>query len=287
MRCSALLISLFAALGLCFSCTAVSSLIHDDDVVAKVGESKLYKSEVSALIPNILSSEDSAAMAARYIDSWAKDRLYVGLAEAELSKEELAAVEEELEAYRYALVRYRYEQRYLNSRLDTLITDNQISEYYLSHQDDFKLSAPILKVRFVDVMKDSPRGDELLRLMTSSDYEDLQMADSLGKSVALRYFDNSDVWMDASELAQAFGVSYTEMLSRMKNKMIRIEPEGRGDLLAAYVCDMRSSGVAPIEYCKATIRDVLMNERKRELLKALEQDLLTEALESKQLVIYK
>lgn len=286
MRCLSS-ISFFVVLLLCSSCTAVSSLIHDDDIVAKVGDNKLYKSEVSALIPNILSSEDSAAMASRYIDSWAKDRLYVSLAEAELSKEEMSSVEEELEAYRYALIRYRYEQRYLNSKLDTLITDAQVSEYYLSHKDDFKLSRPIMKVRFVDIMKDSPRRDELLRLMSSDDYEDLQMADSLAKSVALRYFDNSDVWMDASELSQAFGVGASEMLSGMKNKMIRIEPEGRGDLLAAYVCDMLSSGVAPIEYCRTSIRDIIMSARKRDLLKALEQDLLTNALESKQLVIYK
>lgn len=272
---------------LCSSCTAVSSLIHDDDIVAKVGDNKLYKSEVSALIPNILSSEDSAAMAYKYIDSWAKDRLYVSLAEAELSKEEMASVEEELASYRYALIRYRYEQRYLNGRLDTLITDAQVSEYYLAHKDDFKLSQPIMKVRFVDVMKDSPRRDELLRLMSSNDYEDLQMADSLAKTVALRYFDNSDVWMDASELAQAFGVNCKEMLSNMKNKMIRIEPEGRGDLLAAYVCDILSSGTAPVEYCRTSIRDVIMSARKRDLLKALEQDLLNNALESKQLVIYK
>ena len=64
------------------------------------------------------------------------------------------------------------------------------------------------------------------------------------------------------------------------------EPEGRGDLLAAYVCDMISSGTAPIEYCSSAIRDIILSNRKHELLAALERDLLEGALDSKQFVIY-
>ena len=267
------------------ACTLVSSVLHDDEVVAKVGDSKLYKSELEKVIPDLISPEDSARLATRYINSWAMDRLYSQVAERELSKTEID-VSQELEAYRLSLVKYRYEQRYIADRLDTLVTAEQIEEYYKAHQEDFSIKRPLLKVRFLDIMKDSPSRDRILKLMQADDYNELQQLDTLARTSALRYFDNSDTWMDAADLAREFGMDYQTMLSRMSNSMIKVEPEDRGDMIVAYVCDILRSGTAPIDYCSSSIRDIIISTRKHELVKGLEQDLLDNALESKQFVIY-
>jgi len=272
-------------LPLLCSCTAISSIVHDDEVVARVGKDKLYKSELLRFIPQSSSPEDSAKLASRYINSWATDRLYLKVAEDQLSKSEID-VSAELEAYRLSLVKYRYEQRYISDRLDTLVTPDQLSAYYQSHRADFVLQRPILKVRFADLMKDSPNKSDILRYLSSEDHDEFSPEDSLTVSTALRYFDNSDVWMDARDLAVEFGVDYPAMLAALKNNMIMIEPEGRGDLLVAYVCDIRRDGVAPLEFCSPQIRDIILSARKHQLVKGLERDLLETALESKQFVIY-
>lgn len=267
------------------SCDMASSLVHDDQPVARVGKENLYRSEIEGRIPGMMSPEDSAGFAERYIRLWAMDRLYADVAEKQLSKSELD-VSAELESYRRSLLRYRYEQRYLNDRLDTLISDRQISDYYEAHEADFTLREPLMKIRFVDIMKDSPDLDEILALMSSDEYGDLVRADSLARVSALRYFDNSGSWMSASDLARYFGTSASEMVDAMDEDMIIIEPENRGDILAAYVCDMVESGTAPLEYCTPVIRDIILSNRKHELLAALERDLLDEALDSKQFVIF-
>lgn len=267
------------------SCDMASSLVHDDQPVARVGKENLYRSEIEGRIPGMMSPEDSAGFAERYIRLWAMDRLYADVAEKQLSKSELD-VSAELESYRRSLLRYRYEQRYLNDRLDTLISDRQISDYYEAHEADFTLREPLMKIRFVDIMKDSPDLDEILALMSSDGHGDLVRADSLARVSALRYFDNSGSWMSASDLARYFGTSASEMLDAMDEDMIIIEPENRGDILAAYVCDMVESGTAPLEYCTPVIRDIILSNRKHELLAALERDLLDEALDSKQFVIF-
>ena len=102
------------------SCKAISSLIHDGEVVARLGDHKLYRSELDDVIPKGTSPEDSVNLANLYINSWVKDKAFLDIAQQRLSKEE-KDVSKELEAYRQSLLRYRYEQRYINERLDTTV----------------------------------------------------------------------------------------------------------------------------------------------------------------------
>lgn len=275
---------LIAMLGLS-SCNAISSFIHDDQVVARVGKTKLYRSQVEMYIPDLVSPEDSANLAMQFINTWASELLYLQKAEEKLSKAEMD-VTPELEEYRKSLLKYRFEQRFINERLDTLITDEQVLAYYKAHTDNFDLVRPILKVRFVDVMRNSPNKDLILKMMSSDEYEDFSLADSLAYSSALRYFDSSDTWMDAQAVAKEFSMGYEEMLSHLDGDFIKVEPEDRDDILVAYVCDIMKSGTAPVEFCASHIRDVILSDRKHSLVKSLEQDLLTDAIDRKHFVIY-
>lgn len=271
-------------LALC-SCKVISNLIDDDQVVAKVGDEKLYRSDVAAYIPDLVTGEDSIRMAEQFINSWAVEHLYLDMAERQLSEEEMD-VTDELENYRRSLLKYRYEQHYVNERLDTLITPEQVSAFYDEHKADFVLQRPILKVRFVDVMKDSPNRDAIIKMMTSDKIADLERADTLAASSALRYFDRSDTWMDAADLAREFGIDYLSMLSRMEGRYIKIENEGTGELKVAYVLDIIRDGVAPLDFCSESIKEIILSGRKHNLLTGLEQDLLEDALERKTFVKY-
>ncbi len=95
------------------------------EVVARAGDHKLHRGELEKFIPAGVSPEDSANLAARYIKAWAEDLLMVDMAEAQLSASE-KDVSKELEQYRRSLLKYRYEQLYINQRLDTLVTDAEI-----------------------------------------------------------------------------------------------------------------------------------------------------------------
>ena len=267
------------------ACNVISSIVHDDQVVARVGSERLYRSELDKYIPGGSSPEDSAAIARQYINSWATGHLFQKTAEDRLSKEE-KNVDKELEAYRRSLLRYRYEQRYIGDRLDTLITEAQLEEYYKAHAAALELPRPILKVRFVDIMSDSPNYDEILEKLPSEGGQDLKDLDSLAYLSAPRFFDSSDAWMDAAVLAREFGTDYSTMLGKLKDKYIIFDYDDRGETRAAYVFAIQYKGQAPLEYCRNTIRDNILSERKRTILDNLEQDLLKNAQDKKDFIIY-
>lgn len=267
------------------SCNSFQSLIHDDEVVAKVGKHKLYKSELRKYIPSGVSGADSTNLALQYINSWASGQIYSDMAQSQLSKAD-QDVSAELESYKRSLLRYRYEQQFVNERLDTLITEAQMLDFYKAHQSLFALERPIVKARYLDIVKTSEHKDYLIKKMSSNRPSDVVEVDSLARSCAIRYFDKSQSWMDASALAKEFNTDYLTMLSRLKNNYITFENAEMSDIKTAYIRDIKRKGVAPFEFCEERIREYILSDRKRELLVSLEQSLLNAASDKGQFVIY-
>ena len=259
--------------------------LFGDGVVARVGEHRLMRSELAAYIPAGVSSEDSLALAQSYVKSWAEELLFLDMAEKHLSDEE-KDVSKELEEYRRTLLKYRYEERYINDRLDTLISDEEVRAYYREHLDKFLVERPLLKTRYMIIPADSRSLKTIRELMSSDDAMDAIAADSLAFTAALRYVDSSDAWMDAILLARDLGTDEASMMKALKNRTIEFKGDD-GLLRVAYVVDIVQKGTpAPVDYCEERIKDILLSARKRELTGGLERDLLNDALAKGKFVIY-
>lgn len=281
-------VSLLAAallLGILPSCRWISSIVHDGEVVARLGDHKLFRSEVEAVIPPGTSSQDSTNLAMLYINTWAKEQAFLDVASAQLSKEE-KDVSKELESYRASLLRYRFEQRYINERLDTAVSEAQILAYYEAHPESFVLERPVFRVRFLNIAKDSPSLPVIRKLMSSDDLADVEAADSIASISAYRYRDASAHWTDAVSLAAEFQVDYAEMLAARNGAFI-VLPDGADKVSVAYLAETVKAGqAAPLDFCRERIRDILISIRKHELLQTLEQDLIEEARMKDKFVIY-
>ncbi len=258
--------------------------LFGDEVVARVGDHKLLRSELENYIPAGVSAEDSLGLARQYIDAWAEDLLFLDVAESRLSKEE-KDVSRELEEYRRSLLRYRYEERYVNERMDTLISDEEVRTWYREHTDKFIVDRPLLKARYMVIPRNSRSLKDLKALMSSEDPADNLAADSLASTAALRYVDGTGAWTDALLLARELGTDEVSMMKALKNKFIEL-PDG-DNLRVAYVQAVVPQGSpAPLEYCEERIREIILSARKHALTESLERDLLNDARNKEKLVIY-
>lgn len=278
-----LLIAIFATALV--SCKAVSNFIHDDGVIAKAGSHKLYRSDIEDLVPLGVSSEDSIAIVKDYIQTWIGEQALMDAADETLSKEE-KDVSKELEEYRIALIKYRYEQKRVNERLDTVISRQEIQRYFDEHKDRFVLDVPIVKARQLVIMKDSPNLETIRQNMSSSKEEDMLVADSLAYSSALKYSSWEGKWTSMTDVAQEYGSDYKSLLSSMKNSYMEAEDE-TGRVVITYISEMMKAGeTAPVEFCSELIRDIIISGRKHQLLLTLEQELLEDAKAKANIVIY-
>lgn len=266
------------------SCKAISEFFDSGEIVAEAGSAKLKRADLDKVIPSGVSPEDSARLARQYITTWALDQIFLERAEQQLSKAEMD-VSKELEAYRRSLLKFRYEQLYINERLDTSVTDDEVQEYYEAHKDRFILQRPVVKARFISIAEDSPVLKTIKKKMSSEDAADILEADSLAFSSAYRFTTWNDAWIDASTLAREFGQESASVLASVKSGWVeRTDTSGVSNI--AYISEITPKGeMAPIEYSTLFIKDMIISARKQSLVTSLERDLLEDARVNGQFVI--
>ena len=273
------------------SCKVVNTLtdtaneLFRGEVVARAGDHVLHLSELEQYIPQGVSSEDSTKLARQFIDAWAQDLLLLDMAEEHLSPSE-KDVTNELEDYRRTLLKYRYEQLYINQRLDTLITTEEVNAFYKENSALFRLERPIVKARYLLIPADAKSIKNLRRLMSSEDETEVMEAASLASTSAIKYVDQADTWMDALSLAREMGMDYQKLLSGIRNQFMEYTDEN-GILHLAYLTEQVPEGkTAPLEYCEDRIRELILSGRKHTLEESLEQDVLEDARKNNKYVIY-
>ena len=128
----------------------VSTLRGDDrnPPVARVYDTYLYRSDLRNIVPKGSSPQDSTAIVSRYIDAWITRQLILKTAQMNMPEGDL---EKEIADFRELLLTGRYEQKIISERLDTLVNESEIEEYYQANKNNFTLDKDILCWSYLSV----------------------------------------------------------------------------------------------------------------------------------------
>ncbi len=266
--------------------TASCSLFQSKrDVLARIGKDVLYKSEVEKLVPEGTSPEDSAYMVDQYVQSWALARLKTLKAMEQLAPED-RDISKEIEAFRNDLLSFRYEKMFMESRIDTAVSREQIENYYEEHPQSFKYDYSVVRARYITINKRSPYYANIKELYRTKDEDKVAELAELSRSYAEKYEDYGGAYVSVPQLAKDVGmmVSDLEEIAAKQSSYI-IEGEQKNTLICI---ENRYAPhtLTPREYNEEKIKDAIISIRKQEILSKLERDLLNEALENKKFQKY-
>lgn len=258
------------------SCTLLE---QEDDVtgmVVSVGEKDLTQDELSEVIPNNASMEDSASIAKSYIDTWIKEQVVLLSAENHLTEKQ-KSFDSELENYRNSLMTYAYEKTFIKQKLDTMVSNFQLTNYYNNNVSAFVLKDYVLKANYF-ILPDS--------LVDLEKFESLFYKKDLEKSTELeqycvinnaKYYFGEEEWITWSEIKEKIplGVANTGDFLK-KNKNWKFQKDGK--LFFLKIMDYNLKGEnSPLSLQRNKIIDIIINKRKTELLNKMREDLYLQA----------
>jgi len=255
-----------------------------DTLLARVGDSHLYESEINSLQSNEFSSADSLMFKQQYINSWAKQELLLQKAVLNINQEGLE-IEKRLEAYRRSLMIHAYEQKLIQQGMDTLVLDEQLQNYYEQHTEDYLLSEKILKVMFLKASQMAPKLDSISDWFFDKDTLRLDLIEAYSHQYAKRFYNNPKEWLTWEDFEDIFPSDLDiSRLSAKKNTMLIKDSL---DVYLVRLHHLKEQGqIAPLEYVSDEIKSILLNQRKLKTLEVIQSKLLEDAKKSKQFEIY-
>ena len=254
--------------------------------VVRVNDSYLYREDIEQLVDEDISPEDSAVIVSNYINRWATQQLLIDRAEMNLPTRKQEEFNALVENYRNELYTSAYKETMVTQSLDSSLADEAIESYYEQNQQNFKLNEDLVKLRYINLASNNTNLDEIKRKFVRFNVKDQEELSS--QSLQFKnYSMNDSAWVRTKSVFDKIGPLSASNKDELLEKSNYLELKDSLNLYMVYVKDVLLRGEqAPLEYASATIREILLNKRKQELIKQLETDITKDAIEKDEFEIY-
>ena len=273
----------FLYLGCVFGCFLLAGCARDTttdqtDVLASMEGHQLHRAEVESLIPRAASAADSLLIAENYVKKWVKEQLVYEVAERNLSDEKME-IDQLVEDYRRSLIRYRYQERLVNERLKTDISEQDKLQFYEKNPRLFTLEQGLIKGLFLKIPVDAPGLVDVKKWYKSSDEAALEKIEKYSVQNATIYEYFYDKWVDFDEVMDNIPIYVSDPATFLKgHKQVEVADSSYCYLLniAEYLVPGQTE---PYESASPRIVEMLVNQRKVDFLRNFEDELYNEAVQ--------
>ena len=249
-----------------------------DKPVAKVYDKYLMMSELERVIPDNLSAEDSAYQAENYINKSIREQLLVNLAENYL-EEEKKEIDRKVEAFRRSLLIHTLKNKIIADRLDTVITAEQIRQYYEAHKQDFILTEPIVQGYLIKVPLDQQDIIDQVRQLTKYNLPgDIAKAQKILQANNDMFLDFRSSWKSFSEITSYMPFSISNPKYFLENKRILETTDNQFYYYLRFTDFLLPGEPEPLEMAKDQIKKILQNKEGERIFQELENTLYTNGI---------
>jgi len=221
-----------------------------------------------------------------YINDWATQKLLIHGAQINLSEDKLKDFDELIEQYKSDLYGKAYLEALISKNLDTSVSNEEAKTYYETNKTAFKLNEDLIQFRYINVDPNRLDLDALKTKFKRFEAEDKKELDSI--SIQFKSYSLKDsVWIRVDQVVNKIPVLTIENKTELLKKSNFIQ---RKDSLGLYLMQINDvilrNNLAPLEYVRPTINQIVVNKRKLELIKQLEKDITKDAIKNKQFELY-
>ena len=249
----------------------------NDNIVARAGEKTLTNEELIEKLPKIINSEDSLIISNKIINDWALNQLLIKNAEINLSSKEVEKIEKISREYYNDLLISTYKNKIASYNSDTLVLDDEISEYYNSNFDNFLLYEDIIKGRYVRLNKNNFNLNEIKRRFRRFNEQDLTFFDSISLQL-LNYSLNDSTWVNKDLFFNKIPVLKDEEIERIVKKTLYVVKEDSLDVYLIKINDFIGiNDKAPLDYIYYRIEELIKNKKKVDFIKKFETETIENA----------
>ena len=251
-----------------------------DRVVAQVYSHKLYASEVQKQLPSGMTTDDSLAFAARFIDSWISEQLLLAEAEKELSMRD-KQFQKEIAEYRNSLIRNKYLEKITADTNAFYVTDEEVRATISQARTNFVNEKEIVRLNYVKVSAKSPIREKVKEILFDEEKRLLEK-EKLTELCAdsIEYFIDDDTWLFWDDIQLEVDIDL-QVPAGTFNQPQYIEKVSGESCYLIVILDYKSeqTGADSRDYFES-VRTMLIQKKKTEFINKKLEDLYQKAEKS-------
>jgi len=264
-----------------FSCDSLEFQKKENNLsdlpIASVYDESLFKEDLNFLLPKNIDKNDSIVLTRSIINSWAIQQLLLKKAAENTSQNDNAEINDLVRDYRQALLINGYKERLIKQQLDTVIEQEEIINYYKKNNNNFKLNEELVKTRYIHFSNDLIDKKEVLKFFKKGSIEDLEALELRQLSFKKMMLSDS-VWTPLENVLLKLPFSRNDLLK--KTDLIKKE-DSLGLYLAVIKDVLLRNQIAPLGYIEPTIKQMILHQRKLQLIRDIEKIIVKDAIQNK------
>jgi len=252
-------------------------------ILAQVFDYKLYFDDIKDLIQGYANAEDSIQQVRSLSEHWVRDRLILVEAEKNLPKE--VNMNKLLEDYRQSLLRHFFEQRALEERLDTVITENDLVQYYEANKEQHRLESGILRAYYFKIKRPSQRSDKILQWWKTFPEQHFNDVLTYAAKHAKTNWADSSQWHEMQMVVQLFPEGTLSPSAIRSNR--GVVEEDRDYIYLLYPIEVyHEQDIAPLARIREQAARFILHQRELELLDRIKKEIYDRDIQDERVKIY-
>ncbi len=271
---------------LLFSCSKENNK-NKADAIARVNNEYLYPSDLENLVPSGTTKKDSTALVKDFINRWATQQLLMNNANKNISKSKQIELDELINQYKLDLYSKAYLEQLVITKIDTVITNEEIEKYYNTNKSNFKANSPLVKLRYINLVKGNSKLASISAKFSSfksKDKKDL-------KNLAIQFKDyafNDSIWVDIDQVYERLPFVNQDNVTKFIDAGISYQFADSTSIWLVKVRDMvQKNNVVPLSYISPTIKQIIINKRKTDLINKIQTEITNDAIKDNDFEIFK
>lgn len=230
-------------------------------------------------------ANDSASIVENYVEDWVKRKLMIQKALKYLPSEKLD-INKQVEDYRESLILYIYEWELILQKLDTTVDESILLNYFDGYKTNFELKNDVVQMFFVKAPEDAPKIDSLVLWIASRYEKNKTKMEDYCHQYAVDFSIGDTIWYEIPTVYKNIPISkYQLEMSRLYKSTVMVS-----DSLFNYVVKVNSSKakgeIAPYHYVREDISRIILNKRKKELVRSTFENVYLEGKRTNKFEIY-
>tara|TARA_B100000902_G_scaffold399391_1_gene470018 strand:+ start:878 stop:1714 length:837 start_codon:yes stop_codon:yes gene_type:complete len=254
---------------------------EDENVLARVGNSALYKKDI-LYSPSL---GDSAEVYSSQVSLWIKKQLVLN--SAFQNDEIMSEIQNKVDKYKESLMLFEFE-KYLFSSSDKIeISSQEIGNYYEDNIEDFILPFNLVKALYVKVPIDAPSINTFRNNLRKYPNSDTTEIISYCFQFAEKSFLEDSTWIKFDDIMM--NIPFPADIDRIRFLKSRSYYETRDDEHIHFlrILDKKFVGdFSPITFEEEIINTILLNNRKQELFDKLRDSIYNNSIRGVDYEIY-